>query len=80
MEGLLIYSWRNINMNDLLLLNEVSKRLGIIAHKLVYAITTGKVPEPRLRINNKRIFQPDDVKRLANHFGVTLKDKEAHAQ
>lgn len=65
-------------MNELLLLHEVSKRLGIIAHKLVYAITTGKVPEPRLRINNKRIFQPDDVKRLADHFGVKL--KEAHAE
>jgi len=67
-------------MNELLLLHEVSKRLGIIAHKLVYAITSGKVPEPRLRINNKRIFQPDDVKRLADFFGVKLKDQEAHAQ
>lgn len=67
-------------MNELLLLHEVSKRLGIIAHKLVYAITSGKVPEPRLRINNKRIFQADDVKRLADHFGIKLWDKEAHAK
>lgn len=64
----------------LLLLHEVSKRLGIIAHKLVYAITSGKVPEPQLRINNKRIFQAEDVKRLADHFGVKLKETEANAR
>jgi hypothetical protein len=66
-------------MNELLLLHEVSQRLGIIAHRLVYAIMSGKVPEPKLRINNKRIFQSDDVKRLADHFGAKL-SKEANGK
>lgn len=67
-------------MTNLLLLNEVSKRLGLPAHVVSYAVSSGKVPEPPLRIANKRIFQPDDVKRLAKHFGVILAEKEAHAK
>jgi hypothetical protein len=36
----------------------------------VYAITSGAVPEPKLRIGNKRIFVDEDIRRLAYRFGI----------
>jgi hypothetical protein len=72
-----IYYKGEFAMNEMLLLNEVSKRLGLSAHKVSYAISSRKVPEPKLRIANKRIFQQEDVVRLAQHFGL-LWDKEDH--
>src|SRR3954454_10321075 len=54
-----------------LLLNDVARTLGLKAHKIAYALATGQVAEPALRVANKRIFGEEDVKRLAAHFRVT---------
>jgi len=56
-------------MNKVFLLNEVAKLFKMRPHQVAYAISSGLVPEPKLRIGNKRIFQADDIKRLAVHFG-----------
>jgi hypothetical protein len=37
-----------------------------------YALTTGLVEEPQIRIANKRIFAQEDVDRIAKHFGIAL--------
>jgi hypothetical protein len=58
------------------LLREVARLLKVKPYQVSYAINVGLVPEPALRISNKRIFQEDDIQRLANHFGVELKSKE----
>jgi len=52
------------------LLNEAAKMLGVPHYRIAYALTTGLVEEPPLRIANKRIFHDDDIRRLAAHFGV----------
>jgi DNA-binding transcriptional MerR regulator len=66
------------------LLKDVARRLGVKPYRVVYALTTGLVPEPSLRISNKRIFDVEDIERLAKHFGVDLKGKvggkEKHGQ
>jgi hypothetical protein len=63
-------------MKQHLLLNEVAKLLKLKPYKIVYALTTGLVEEPGLRIANKRIFQQEDVEKLAAHFGVALKTQK----
>jgi DNA-binding transcriptional MerR regulator len=57
------------------LLRDVAKLLRLKPYQISYAISVGLVPEPELRISNKRIFSPEDVDRLAAHFGVVLRDK-----
>ena len=54
--------------NNLLLLNQVARQLHVKPYQIAYAISAGHVEEPELRIANKRIFQPADIKRLAKHF------------
>jgi hypothetical protein len=42
-------------------------------YQVQYALTTGLVEEPRLWIGGKRVFQADDLHRLAAHFGVDIR-------
>lgn len=65
---------------DLLLLQDVAEQLGVRYYRVVYAIKSGQVPDVRLRVGNRRVFQQDELHRLADFFGVKLKDKEAHVQ
>ena len=60
------------------LLKDVVALLGgqVKPYQITYAISVGLLPEPELRISNKRIFHSKDVQRVAAHFGVTLKNKE----
>jgi len=61
-----------------LLLKDVAALLGLKPYQITYKISVGLIPEPKLRISNKRIFKPADVERIAAHFGVdrkTAKDK-----
>ncbi len=53
-------------------LKDVSRLLNVRASRIHYAIITGAVAEPRLRIGNRRIFEAADIERLAAHFGVAL--------
>lgn len=53
---------------NMMILNEAAKAIGVKPYQLVYALTSGAVPEPSLRISNKRIFQPADIRRLKTHF------------
>jgi hypothetical protein len=49
---------------------QVARILGKKPHLVVYAITSGHVPEPGLRIGNKRVFNREDVERLARHLRI----------
>lgn len=64
-------------MKTLWLLNEVARSLSLPAHRISYAISSGKIREPELRLNNKRIFAMEDVNRVKAFFAAK---KEAHAQ
>ena len=63
-------------MKKHLLLSDVAKLLKLKPYQIVYSLVVGHVPEPELRISNKRIFQECDLQRLAQHFGVSLEEKE----
>lgn len=60
-------------------LKDVVKQLGVQGYQIQHAYITGAVPEPKLRITGRRIFEPSDVRRLAKHFGVELKSGQAVA-
>lgn len=58
------------------LLHDVARMLRVKPYQIAYALSVGHVPEPALRISNKRIFQEDDIQRLATHFGVELRSRD----
>lgn len=66
-------------MQMLYSLRDVAKLIGVRSHRIGYAVSSGAVPEPALRLGNKRIFTPDDVVRLAAHFGVPRPPSEPTA-
>lgn len=55
------------------LLKDVARQLRVKPYRVVYALTTGLVPEPALRIANKRIYQEDDIARLREYFALAGK-------
>jgi hypothetical protein len=57
-------------MKEHFLLGEVAKLLGRKPYQVVHLLATGKIPEPALRIANKRLFVRQDVEILARHFRV----------
>jgi hypothetical protein len=66
---------------ELLLLQDVAERLGVRYYRVVYAIKSGQVPDVRLRVGNRRVFQHDELCRLADFFGAKLSNKkESHAK
>ena len=52
------------------LLKDVARLLQVKPYQIAYALSVGLVEEPELRISNKRVFQAEDIERLAKHFGV----------
>ena len=54
-------------------LGDVVRILGLKPHVVTYAITSGQLPEPPVRVGNKRVFTEEDVERMALHFRVTPK-------
>lgn len=58
-------------MREHYVLGEVARILGRRPHQIVYPITTGKIPEPEGRVAGRRLFTPEDVKRIARHLGVS---------
>ena len=59
-------------MKKLFLLSEVARLLRMKPYQIAYAITSGAVQEPKLRIGNKRIFVDEDIRGLATHFGIAF--------
>jgi hypothetical protein len=57
-------------MQSFFSLGDVSKDLAIPTWKILYAISSGRVPDVRIRCAGKRVFQKDDVSRLATYFGI----------
>lgn len=57
-------------MNKLYSTVDLSRLLGIQEHRITYAIRAGFVPEPSYKVANKRVFTQEDLRRVAEHFGV----------
>jgi len=60
---------------QLMSLKDVAARLGTQPYRIVYLLTTGKVPEPN-RVGGKRLFSTDDLNKIAKELGVVANEKE----
>ena len=49
-------------------LNEVARIVGVRAHRISYAISSGFLPEPAERITNRRMFTEADVQAAKLYF------------
>jgi hypothetical protein len=61
---------------QLYLISDVSRMLGVPPHRIAYLFTTRKVPEPPLRLGNRRVFGLADVRRVARALGRPTGGKE----
>jgi DNA-binding transcriptional MerR regulator len=66
-------------MSKLYLLSDVARLMRKRPHQITYAITSGLLPEPKVRMGGRRVFQDEDIERIAQYFGVRLR-KEAPCQ
>lgn len=56
---------------------EITKMLGVARHRIEYALANGYIAEARYRFLDKRVFDAEDVKRIADYFGVQV-DVDSH--
>jgi DNA-binding transcriptional MerR regulator len=57
---------------QLYLISDVSRMLGVPPHRIAYLFATRKLPEPPLRLGNRRVFGLADVRRVAKALGRPL--------
>ncbi len=61
-----------MNNNEYYLLGDVARILGCQPHQIVYLLTTRQVPEPALRLGNRRVFTLFDMQLIAEKLGLQL--------
>ena len=67
-------------MSTSMSLKDVARVLGVKAYRIEYLLSHEIVAEPAQRIAGRRVFMPEDVQRLAEHFKVRLPGAEATAE
>lgn len=66
-------------MQELLSITDCSRRLGVAAFRINYAIAQGKLADADLRLGGTRAFTAKHLKEMADYFGVKLNPgKEKH--
>lgn len=60
----------------LYLLSDVAGQLNVQPHRIAYLFITRRLPEPRLRLGNRRIFTQGDINRIASALGIPRKADE----
>ena len=63
-------------MQSYLSLKDAARVLKLKPYQIAHALDVGAVPEPAIRVSNRRVFQREDLKRLAAHFGVRIQEQE----
>ena len=61
---------------QLFLISDVSRMLGVPAHRVAYQYSTRKLPEPALKLGNRRVFTLADVQKVAKALGRTIGQEE----
>jgi hypothetical protein len=61
-----------------MILNEVAKLVGVQPYRITYGISTGKLPEPKLRIVGKRIFSTKEVEQVRKYFESKKRKEDNH--
>lgn len=54
---------------QLFLISDVSRKLNVPPHRIAYLFMTRKLPEPQLRLGNRRVFTLEDVRKVAKALG-----------
>jgi hypothetical protein len=54
------------------LISDVSRMLGVPAHRIASPVITRKLAEPRLRLGNRRVFRRVDVRCVVQALGRFL--------
>ena len=57
-------------------LKDVARLLGVKAYRVEYVLAHEIIPEPVQKVSGRRIFSPEDLHRLAEHFKVKLPESE----
>ena len=57
------------NLNNMCLLGDVARILGVVPYRIVYLLTSGKVPEP-VKLGGRRVFFEDDIERIAKQLKI----------
>ncbi len=57
-------------MQQILSTGQVARLLGVKTYQIEYAHATHALDEPAFRFLGKRVYGPDDVRRVAAHFNV----------
>ena len=57
-------------------LKDVASHVQVKPYQIAYALSVGLIPEPALRVGNKRVFQSEDVKRIAAYFAAKAASKQ----
>lgn len=52
---------------ELMSISEVVKRTGVAKHRIVYALETGHLQEPRT-LNGRRCFSSSDLRKIQTFF------------
>jgi DNA-binding transcriptional MerR regulator len=58
-------------MEQLFLISDVSRQLNVPPHRIAYLYMTRKLPEPQLRLGNRRVFTIEDLLRVAKALSRT---------
>ncbi len=62
---------------QLFLMSDVSRMLGVPPHRIAYQFLTRKLTEPALKLGNRRLFTLADVQRVAKALGRPLSEQKA---
>jgi hypothetical protein len=55
---------------ELFLLGDISKKLKVPQHRIVYLFASQAVTEPKLTLGNRRVFTVDECKIIADKLGL----------
>lgn len=66
-------------MTELLSIRDVGRRVGVAPHRIAYAHTQERLPEPRYRVGGHRVYTPSDVEAVIRYFAGSRKNRrEGH--
>ena len=55
---------------ELFLLGDISRKLKVPQHRIVYLFASQAVAEPRLTLGNRRVFTADECRGIAEKLGM----------
>lgn len=63
---------------ELFLLGDLSRRLNVPPHRISYLFVKRAIPEPEMRLGNRRVFTEEDGKAVAKVLGLEWLSKKDH--